>query len=78
MTGTIVFQAEAKQLRAENTELAVKAEKYDRQKQQTKDSYNRQKETDLEGLREKQRVRKARQRTRQRQEAQAQESNTAR
>jgi hypothetical protein len=63
----------AKELLQENQQLAVKAEKYDRQLQQSKDSYNRQKEADYEGLKEKQRIRKARQRDREKQEAKTQE-----
>jgi len=67
-----------RELQQENAELAMKAEKYDKQKQQSRDSYYRQKEADPAGLREKARVRKSQQRARQKQEAQAQETGTAR
>jgi hypothetical protein len=48
-------------------------EKAERQRQSSKASYYRQKEADHEGLKEKQRVRKARQRARERPEAKTQE-----
>jgi hypothetical protein len=69
---------ENQQLQQANSDLAVKAEKYDRYRQQTKDSYLRQKDQNHEELKRKQRKYKSAQRARDKQKPQRQENDTSR
>ena len=64
---------ENRQLREERDIFADKAEKYDRYRQQSRDSYFRIKNADLEAQREKWRVTKAMQRAQKKQELQSQD-----